>query len=54
MIGDELTRLWTWEDRHRRLAGRLAIVLLATAVVDVFGTIAVYVTENGVRGGEES
>ena len=42
----------TWEDRHRRLMRRLAIVLLLTALVDVAGTIAEYVLEKGVAHGD--
>ena len=45
MIGEELSRLASWEERHRRLLARLAIVLLATAVVDVLGTVAIYLAE---------
>jgi hypothetical protein len=52
VIGEELSRLMTWEDRHRRLASRLVIVLLLTAVVDAIGTVAVYLTESGTRGGD--
>jgi hypothetical protein len=52
VIGEELTRLTTWEERHRRLASRLLIVLVLTAIVDVIGTVAVYFTESGVRNGD--
>jgi len=31
-----------WEDRHRLLLARLAIVLLATAAIDVVGSVLVY------------
>jgi hypothetical protein len=49
MVGEELKRLGTWEERHRRLVSRLVIVLAATAVVDVIGTALVYVFERHVR-----
>ena len=49
MISEELKRLGTWEERHRRLASRLVIVLAATAVVDAIGTTLIYVFERGVR-----
>jgi hypothetical protein len=52
VVSDEVRRIMRWEDRHRRLASRLLLVLLLTAVVDVVGTVAVYLTEKGVRGGE--
>ena len=45
MIGEELRRLLTWEERHRRLVSRLLIVVAATALVDALGTIAVYLAE---------
>jgi hypothetical protein len=48
MIGEELGRLTTWEERHRRLFSRLLLVLGLTAVVDVVGTALVYVTERHV------
>jgi hypothetical protein len=41
-----------WEDRHRVLMQRLAIVLVLTALVDAVGTVAVYATEKGVARGE--
>ena len=49
MVGEELKRLGTWEERHRRLVSRLVIVLASTAVVDVIGTALVYVFERHVR-----
>ena len=50
MIREELKRLGDWEERHRRLVGRLAVVLIATAVVDAIGTVLVYALERGARG----
>ena len=47
-----LGRLMTWEDRHRRLTQRLAIVLVLTALVDAVGTVATYILEKGVAHGE--
>jgi hypothetical protein len=49
---EELVRLSNWEDRHRRLIGRLLLVLAATAAIDVVGTVAVYFLERGVRDGD--
>jgi hypothetical protein len=34
-----------WEERHRRLGARLALVLLATLVVDTVGSVLIYVFE---------
>jgi hypothetical protein len=44
-VAEEIARLTRYEERHRRLLARLAIVLAATAVVDVLGTIAFYFLE---------
>ena len=52
MIGEELTRMMTWSERHRRLFARLLIVLALSIVVDVFGTVGAYLTEHGVKGGD--
>jgi ion channel len=52
MVRDELARLWTWEERHRRLIARLLLVLIATAVVDVIGTAAIYLLERHSGRGE--
>ena len=32
----------TWEERHRRLLARLAIVLMATLAIDALGIVLVY------------
>jgi hypothetical protein len=52
VLHDELLRIMTWEERHRRLVGRLLLVLILTLVVDAVGTVLVYIFERGVRGGE--
>lgn len=51
-IGEELGRLWRYEERHRRLLARLALVVAATAMVDIAGTVAVYVLERHAKGTE--
>jgi len=45
MIREELLRLGTWEERHRRLAARLLLVVILTVVVDAVGTTLVYFFE---------
>jgi len=45
-------RIMTWEERHRRLVGRLLLVLVLTLAVDAVGTVLVYVFERGARGGD--
>lgn len=51
-IGEELSRIAAWGERHRRLLARLSIVLFATAVVDVLGTVAIYYAERDVSNTE--
>jgi voltage-gated potassium channel len=42
----------SWEERHRRLVGRIGLVFLATLVIDVLGTLAIYFLERHARGTE--
>ena len=51
-LGEELGRLWQFEERHRRLLARLALVVAATAMVDIAGTVAVYFLERHAKGTE--
>ena len=51
VIRDELTRLFTWEERHRRLAARLLIALGLTLVVLAIGSSFIWGFESGVKGG---
>jgi hypothetical protein len=51
-IGEEFGRLRTFEERHRRLVARLALVLLTTAVVDVCAGVAMYLLERHATGTE--
>lgn len=52
MIAEELRRLTTVEERHRRLLARFVIALGATLVVAVIGSLLTYRFESGVKGGE--
>jgi ion channel len=52
MIRDQWKLITTWEERHRRLIGRLLIVLLATLAIDAVGTVLIYLTERNVRNGD--
>jgi Ion channel len=52
VVRDEFDRVWRWEERHRRLIGRLGLVLSATLVVDVAGTLLIYLPERHARGTE--
>ena len=52
MIREEALRLFTWEERHRRLAARLLIALGLTLVVLAIGSVLIWVFEGGVEGGD--
>jgi hypothetical protein len=47
---EELARLGTWEERHRRLLARLSIALTLTLVVDLVGAVLVWATERHAHG----
>ena len=49
-IREEVGRLCTIEERHRRLASRLTLLLLATVVVDLAGGLAMYLLEGSASG----
>jgi len=49
MIRDELKRLTTWGEWHRRLLSRLLLVLISTAVIDLIGTVLIYFFERGTK-----
>lgn len=51
-IGEELGRLLSFEERHRRLFSRLALVLGTTALLDLCATVAIYFLERHARGTE--
>jgi drug/metabolite transporter (DMT)-like permease len=52
VIREELARLFTWEERHRRLAARLLIALGLTLVVLAIGSVLIWAFESGVKGGD--
>jgi hypothetical protein len=52
VIREELRRLMTWEERHRRLMSRLLLVLFLTAMLDVVGTLLVYFLERHAKDGD--
>lgn len=52
MVGDELRRLFAWEERHRRLVARLLVALGLTLLVDAIGAVSVYVLERHATGGD--
>jgi hypothetical protein len=44
-VGEEFHRLIKLEERHRRLFSRLFLVVVATAVIDICGTLAIFFLE---------
>ena len=52
MLGEELRRLLTWSERHRRLLARIAIAFLLSVAVDVGGALVMWALESGATGGD--
>ena len=50
MIREELGRLLTWEERHRRLIARIGIALALTLAFDVAGAILTFFFERHAHG----
>jgi hypothetical protein len=49
MIREELRRLSTWGERHRRLLARVMIALALSLVVDAVGAGLVWYFEHGAK-----
>ena len=41
-----------YEEHHRRLVSRLVLIVIATGLIDVVGSVAMYVLEHGAHGTE--
>jgi hypothetical protein len=52
VIREELSRLFTVEDRHRRLFARLLLALGVTIVVFAAGTLLIWAVEGGRKDGD--
>jgi drug/metabolite transporter (DMT)-like permease len=52
VLREELARLVRVEERHRRLAARLALTAALSAVVFAIGTVLTWVFESGVKDGD--
>ncbi|TVZ01941.1 hypothetical protein EAS64_31390 [Trebonia kvetii] len=52
MIREELARLFTLGERHRRLLARLLIALGLSIMVFAVGTVLIWVFETGQKGGD--
>jgi hypothetical protein len=52
VIGEEVGRLTTWGERHRRLLARILIAIAATVVVDLIAGLLAWDFESGVKGSD--
>ncbi len=52
MIAEELRRLSTWSERHRRLVARVAIASVLSVVVDLAGAALMWSFESGRKGSD--
>jgi len=52
VIREELARLFTVGERHRRLFARLVLAFGLSIVVFVIGTVLIWAFENGQKGGD--
>ncbi len=52
MVGEELRRLLHWEERHRRIAGKVVIAATLTVLVDPVGALIVWNWESGLKGSD--
>jgi ABC-type uncharacterized transport system permease subunit len=50
MVREEVLRLRTWSERHRRLLARLVIALTLTLIVDLSSAVVVWLVERGAKG----
>ena len=50
MLGEELRRLLTWSERHRRLLARIVIAITLSIAVDLVGAAAMWGFERGASG----
>ena len=50
MLGEELRRLVTWSERHRRLLARVLIAFSLSAVVDAVCATLMWSYESGLKG----
>jgi hypothetical protein len=52
MLGEELRRLVTWSERHRRLLARVIIAFSLSVVVDLACAALMCTFESGLKGSE--
>ena len=51
-LRDELGRLLSYQERHRRLLARLGLVVIATALIDLAASIVMFELEHATKGTE--
>jgi hypothetical protein len=51
-LAEEWGRLTTFGEHHRRLLSRLALIVIATAVVDAVAAVGMYGFEHSARGSD--
>jgi voltage-gated potassium channel len=52
MLGEELRRLITWSERHRRLLARVLIAFMLSAIVDLVCATLMWSFERGLKGSD--
>lgn len=52
MLAEELRRLATWGERHRRLLARILLAIASTVVVDAIAALLAWDFESGVKGSD--
>jgi hypothetical protein len=52
MLVEELRRLVTWSERHRRLLARVMLAFGLSVVVDLVGGLMIWVLESGKKSSE--
>jgi hypothetical protein len=52
VLRDELSRLFSFEERHSRLLARLVIAFVLSVAVFAVGTVLIWVLESGHKGGD--
>jgi hypothetical protein len=52
MLREEISRLRTVGERHRRLVARLLLALVLTSFVFIVGTLLIWTFESGKKGGQ--
>ncbi len=52
MLVEELKRLVTWSERHRRLLARVVIAVCLSVAVDLVGAVLMWSLESGLKGSD--